>query len=332
MPPAEDKLSTVIIGCGDIAGGYDAVHDGATALSHAGAYRTDGRFHMAACVEPDTEKRNAFMKRWRIESGYDDLASCLENETSLDVASVCSPTRTHKDILAELLDSPVRLVFCEKPMTGDAASSAQIRDAYAVAGKKLCVNYLRRWDPEMTILRDEIADGEWGPIRSVTAFYAKGLIHTGGHMLDLLQFLLGPLAARHRLRETYDFSDDDPTVDAMLHAPDDVPVYLIGSDSNDYARFEAEIACALGVIRIEDSGFQVRRRRTDEHRLFPGRVHLACGTVTETGLDKALVQAAANIHAAIIEDAELMSDADSALVTERLCRDIFSLPLPGDSQ
>jgi predicted dehydrogenase len=332
MPPASEQLTAAIIGCGDIAGGYDAHTDGSSVLSHAGAYRADGRIQVVACVEPDPTRRQAFMKKWDIPSGFDTLDDCLQETGALDVASVCSPTHTHEAALTRLLDSSVRIVFCEKPMTGDPARSEHLHEAYNAAGKKICVNYLRRWDSEMATLRDELASDDWGAVRTVTAFYAKGLFHTGSHMLDLIQFLLGPLTPHQVLRRIEDFSAEDPTTDAILTGTGDFPVYLIGSDSNDYARFEAEIACERGVIRIEDSGFRVRRRYTEDHRLFPGRTHLQEGHVIDTTLDKALAGAVDNIHAAVTNGIALTGDAETAISVERLCQQISQLPLAGGAQ
>lgn len=271
------------------------------------------------------------MEKWNIPAGYEALDDCLRELDSIDVVSICSPTHAHEAALVRLLDSPARIIFCEKPMTGDPARTARLSAAYAAAGKKICVNYLRRWDSEMTRLRDELASGDWGELRKVTAFYTKGLFHTGSHILDLIQFLLGPLTPRQTLRRINDFSDTDPTIDAVLTGAGNVPVYLIGGDCNDYARFEVDLACARGVINIEDSGFRVRRRCTEDHRLFPGRTHLGEGQVTDTQLDQALAGAVANIHAAATGNTALASDANTAISVEMLCQQISQLPFTGDA-
>lgn len=327
MSPASTQLLTVIIGCGDIAGDYDSRSVGSSVLSHAGAYHADGRFRIVACVEPDAARRQAFMERWAIPSGYAELSDCLAEQTNLDVASICSPTNTHELVLENLLDSSAQIIFCEKPMTGNPTQSEKLCQAYKASNKQICVNYLRRWDREMTILRDELGAGNWGAVRKVTAFYTKGLFHTGSHVLDLVQFLLGPLTPRLALRQIEDYSDKDPTVDAMLTGPDDIPVNLLGGDARDYARLEVEISCEHGVICIEDSGFRLRRRHTEDHRLFPGRIHLGAGTVIDTELDKALVGAVDNIHGAAKNGTYLISNADTALSVERLCQKILQLPL-----
>ena len=324
------KLSTIIIGCGNIAGGYDQATLSETVLTHVSAYNNDGRFRLIACVEPNQERRVAFAKHWGITSSYASLNECLNDLQTIEVASICSPTDTHETILKELLQSPVRVVFCEKPMTGSAQVSKKLNDEYKRAGKKIAVNYIRRWDPDMQKIRRELSSGKWGAIRSVVAFYTKGLLHTGSHMLDLIQFLIGPLAPHMTLRQTNDFSDVDPTVDAILKGPVDTPVYLIGGLWGDYARFEAEITCELGIIAIEDSGFRIRKRTKENHPLFPETVHISNGSTTNTNLHIAFKHAVANIHAAAVGTGELVSTPCNAQSVEALCHGILQMQQPGE--
>ena len=54
----------LIIGCGAIAGGYDADRSPQDwPLSHAGAIARDDRFELMACVDPNDATRNAFASR-----------------------------------------------------------------------------------------------------------------------------------------------------------------------------------------------------------------------------------------------------------------------------
>ena len=59
-----DPLSVLIIGCGNIAGGYDKARDDKAIRSHAGAYRYDDRFRVVACIDPNEERRRQFMTHW----------------------------------------------------------------------------------------------------------------------------------------------------------------------------------------------------------------------------------------------------------------------------
>ncbi len=172
-------LKALIVGCGRIAGGFDEYGPDSAVLSHAGAYQRHSGFEIVACVEPDTECRDGFAKTWAVPAAFSNLDKCLEADTPFDVASVCVPTANHGAILERLLDTEVKAVFCEKPLTDDVAGSERLIKAYAEAGVLLAVNYLRRWDPSVVALRHEIESGEWGQVRTAMGYYTKGVLNNG---------------------------------------------------------------------------------------------------------------------------------------------------------
>ena len=62
-------LDVLIIGCGNIAGGFDATRRGTdTPFSHAGAYVAQGDFALRCCVDPDEVRRAAFQRPSRTPS------------------------------------------------------------------------------------------------------------------------------------------------------------------------------------------------------------------------------------------------------------------------
>ena len=55
-----NPLSVLIIGCGNIAGGYDEAGNDKAIRSHAGAYKNDDRFRVVACI-----LRTGRRREWR---------------------------------------------------------------------------------------------------------------------------------------------------------------------------------------------------------------------------------------------------------------------------
>jgi predicted dehydrogenase len=82
---------------------------------------------------------------------------------SVDGAIVATPTVTHAAVLDGLLPRGVP-VFCEKPLTADAASAA---DLAARGGARLFVMDKWRYHPGIEALRDLARSGELGPVRSL---------------------------------------------------------------------------------------------------------------------------------------------------------------------
>lgn len=320
-----EALSVLMIGCGAIAGGYDEAGEGPEVLTHAGAYARHPRFVVTACIERDEVRRRAFMAHWGIEAGFPDLASWRRSGHAADVASVCVPTAAHGQVLTELLDVPLHAVFAEKPLTGDPAASRRIVAAYETAGRPLVVNYTRRWDESMGRLRQAITDGERGAVQSVTGHYVKGILNCGSHMIDLLNFLVGPVTPVAVLRRGEDFGADDPTLDAQLVTPRGAPVYMVGGDDRSFFTFEIDLMMDRGRIVIEDLGTVLRERRIAFVPLYPATRGLDRGTWEETGFGNAMVRAVDNIFEHLHDGAALLSDGRSALAAEETCAALIDM-------
>jgi predicted dehydrogenase len=317
--------NVVIVGCGRIAGGTPPGTARLPYPGHADAYTRHPAFRLLACVEPDATRRQTFQDRWQIPHGFASLDACLSAGMELDVASVCAPTETHVPILQRLLDSPVHAVLCEKPLADRQDAAEAVAAAYAQAGKVLAVAYLRRWSPAMVALRDEFADGVWGAVRTVVGFYTKGIRHNGAHLVDLLRFMFGPVAASTVTGVRRDgLTPDDLNLDAVLTLGDDVRAHLVGTDHRDYALFEVHIVAERGAVTIERSGRTVRRRRLDP-AADPHFAILDRGVWDDDRLGDPLLHALDNLDDAINTGAPLMSDAANAVATESICDHLIKI-------
>jgi predicted dehydrogenase len=191
-------FKVLIIGCGNMAGGYDLLQpDDALPLGHAKAFAKHGGFVVSACVEPDAAKRAAFQQRWQVPAGFASVQEVAAAGGQFDVISICSPTHAHAADIQSALALKPKLIFCEKPVTLQLQESQRAVQACADQKVLLAVNYSRRWSPQVTQLKAELADGHWGAIRSVSAVYNKGLLNNGSHMTDSLLNLFGPLQITH---------------------------------------------------------------------------------------------------------------------------------------
>jgi predicted dehydrogenase len=313
-------LSVLIIGCGAIAGGYDAGKpQGSKPLSHAGAFRAHGGFGLAACVDPDDAQRNAFVERWDVQTSYADLADV---RSSFDIVSICSPTRFHAAHIDAALALRPRLIFAEKPITATLADSVAIVAACAAAAVPLAVNYTRRWAPDIVALRHDIAAGTYGAVRAANAVYNKGVLNNGSHMVDLLHFLLGSLELVAAGQPYWDFWPDDPTIPALLATAGGVSITIGTAHATDYAIFELTLITESGTITMTNGGSRwIIRRRIDSPQ-FAGYRELGEGSSHPGSYDLAMTAAVAELHAAVMADGPLSSTGESALVAQTLCEDI----------
>lgn len=314
-------LSVLIIGCGNIAGGFDRGRDPAEyPFTHAGAYRKHGGFQLAACVEPDAEKRDAFMRDWDVPLGFASVTAALSSGLVCDVVSVCSPTVCHADDVLHVLEKAApRLIFCEKPVTGSLAQTAITVARCEVAGVSLAINHNRRWDPAIAGLRDDIQSGRRGALRSVVGFYNKGILNNGSHMFDLLRLLLGELEILSVGLPVEDYSRDDPTLPVWMQTQAGVPVFLACGDARDYALFELQLVFSTGVIAIEDGGQAWRERTSGPSAEFSNYHSLTEGRVFRGADDECMLSAVDNIYRNVLAGDALSCTGRTALAAQELC-------------
>lgn len=312
----------LLIGCGNIAGGFDADRAGLPPLTHAGAFGEHPDFRVAACIDPDEARRNAFQARWDVPEAAASIGGLHAATGRFDVVGICSPTAFHAEHLDAALALRPRLVFCEKPVTPGAAETERWVRAAADAGVLLAINHTRRWAPDMVRLAAELRAGRHGAIRSASATYNKGVLNNGAHMIDLLHMLLGEVRVVHAGTAVHDFWPDDPTIPAMLETRDGVPVTLNVADARDYALFELSIVTEHAVIAMEEGGLSWRIRRAGQSGAFAGYRALDPGERVPGEYFEAMRGAVANIAAALRDGTPLASDGASALAAQRVCEAI----------
>lgn len=314
----------LIVGCGNIAGCFDSDgnRDSKFPLTHAGAYTRDGRFEIAACVEPDLARKDRFMSDWAIPRGFRSIEEAATTGERFDVVSICSPTNRHVDDLEIAMGLGPQLIFCEKPVTISASETTRLVSACSDRGILLAVNYTRRWDPEILQLKDKIEDKAFGPLRTVVGYYNKGLLNNGSHMLDLLQLLLGTLGVVKVGRHFDDFAGDDPTIPVWLETPSGVPVQLACGHAADFALAELQFVFASAILTMEQGGLIWRERPAIDSDMFRGYRVPGAGTTRPGGYSRAMLSAVDNIFNAIERGAALASTGESALTVQRLCEEI----------
>lgn len=316
-------LEVLVIGCGNIAGGFDAAASPQDLpLTHAGAFSSHPAFRLTACVEPDASRREAFMRRWDVPVGFSSMDEVFAAPVRPDVVSICSPTAAHADHIAAALRLQPRVIFCEKPVTPTAEQTRHWVLACEAAGVQLAVNHTRRWAPDVRRLRDELQGGAWGGLRSIAGLYNKGILNNGSHLVDLVQYLAGPLQMLAAGPAVHDFWPEDPTATALLRTVSGIPVTFATGHAADYAVFELQLVTAQGVLSMEDGGMRWRSRRFAESPRFRGYRALGPAEDLPGSYAQSMTAAIDNLHTAIADGAPLASTGHSALAAQVVCEQI----------
>ncbi len=317
-------LKTVIIGCGNIAGGYDAsASSGEWPLTHAGAFSAHGGFDLIACCDPESKKRKEFQHKWTVRQSASHPENLNFSEHTIDVVSICSPTSLHTQHLETALKWKPKLLFCEKPVTLSVEETDYWVQRYADAGILFIVNHNRRWAPDVLTLKEDLAQQKWGAVRSLTATYNKGILNNGSHMVDLIHFLLGTIQLIAAGDEVYDHWPNDPSIPALLKTDTGIPVTLNIANAQDYTLFELQLVTEKGVLRMESGGLSWSSQRVIDSPDFPGYRTLSTASRKEGRYREAMSCAVENIYNVLASGGAIPSTGATALQAQRICRQIL---------
>ena len=190
-----------IVGCGDV-----------TEVKSGPAFQKVAGSRLVAVMRRNPALAADYARRHGVPRWYDD-ASALIGDSEVDAVYIATPPETHAHY-ASLVAAAGKPAYVEKPMARHTPECDRMLAAFAQAGQKLLVAYYRRCLPRF-ILTKELIDGgalgratgvryNWtapshreagGSWRLDAAKAGGGLfLDLGSHLLDLLDFLLGPLA------------------------------------------------------------------------------------------------------------------------------------------
>lgn len=201
-------LRVAVVGCGDIA----AVHLDAI-MAAAGADGPAGGTELVGVCDVDEQRRAEAAARGGCP-GFDRLTTMLD-AVAPDVVHLCTPHDRHADLAAECLARDVS-VLSEKPLAHAVADGEMLVRAAADSRAVFGVCFQNRYNDTVRVLRDLLDSGALGPVVGARAsvdwfreeaYYTRRpwrgrwsnagggvLMNQAIHTVDLLQWLLGPVA------------------------------------------------------------------------------------------------------------------------------------------
>lgn len=195
-----DRVGTVLIGCGKVAG------------AHADALKALEESHFIGVYDRDFERAKEFAGMYQVEA-FENLQDMLR-APGVQAASICSPHLTHPGMVVECARAGVNALV-EKPMAVDLKGCDLAIESADKAGIKLGVISQRRFYEPVQRVKAAIDAGKIGrPIlATVTVMGWRDLGYyqmddwrgkwasAGGgvlltqttHQLDLFQWFMGPI-------------------------------------------------------------------------------------------------------------------------------------------
>lgn len=196
-----------IIGCGDVC----EVKSGPALYKAAGS-------ELTIVMRRDAARAEDFARRHGVRR-FTTSASAVISDPDVDAVYIATPPGQHRDYALEVARAR-KPCYVEKPMARSAAECRLMVEAFERSGTPLFVAYYRRALPRFLALRDVLRSGALGHLMTVTHVYqgraraaselsgppnagwrqdvpqsGGGLfVDLGSHVVDLLDFLLGPLS------------------------------------------------------------------------------------------------------------------------------------------
>lgn len=134
---------------------------GAIAGAHVAALKRQGeRVHLAAAVDVDQTRVDAFCSKHGIPRAWTDAAEMLSTERP-DLVHVCAPSGLHAELSVQALAAGA-WVLCEKPLCGSLADMDRIEATERKTGRFCSSVFQWRFGSGIRHLRTLIAAGEMG--------------------------------------------------------------------------------------------------------------------------------------------------------------------------
>lgn len=192
-----------IIGCGNV-----------TEVKSGPALQKATGSSLVAVMRRNGALAQDYAQRHGVPKWYDD-ADALIHDVDVDAVYIATPPSSHKDYTLAVAKAG-KPVYVEKPMALNYVECQVMTTACEQAGVPLYVAYYRRGLPRFLQVKSWIEDGAIGEVRSVDMrLYRPPSPKDGGpdkpwrldpsvagcgyfcdlgsHIIDLLQFLLGPI-------------------------------------------------------------------------------------------------------------------------------------------
>lgn len=257
-----------VIGLGQIGLGYDynvSVQNDQLILTHSSAYWHHPNFELVAGVDSCADARTRFTKKYGCPA-YPDLAA-LFNTHKIDVVSLAVPAECRPTLFEELLQFSLKGILTEKPVANNFSMSQRLFELAAKKNLCLMVNFIRRYDPGIEQLRQDIQVGKIGKILKGVVWFPKGVFCNAIHYLDLLFYLFDTRFTFERLLKPCKSFENDYQFDFKI-VSNQAEIYFMNSPSSQYYLSEMDILTDKGRVYYSEDGRNVSFREPKPDDVF----------------------------------------------------------------
>lgn len=210
---------------------------------HTPLIEADASYSLDAVVTGHPGRADAAARKYpraQIIATADQLFSAIDaGELELDLVVLGTPPAAHSELASAAIQRGLSVVV-DKPFVPSSAEGEALISQAAKAGILLTVFQNRRWDGDFLTVRQLLADGALGEVRSfesrfewwmpdgfgnwrdeVSISEGGGILHDlGAHLIDQAIELFGPVAESYgeTARHSHESAADEDSFVSLLHA------------------------------------------------------------------------------------------------------------------
>ena len=139
---------------------------GSISEMHLKSYKGNPHADLVAICDVNEERARQVADKYGATKVYTDYRQ-LVADAEIDAVSVCTWNNTHAPISIAALQAG-KHVLVEKPLCHTMEEAYEVEKAVRESGKLLQVGYVRRFDPNVKMIREFVDQGEFGEL-----YYAK---------------------------------------------------------------------------------------------------------------------------------------------------------------
>ena len=320
-----EKLTTVIIGFGKIASGYDKKMARYFEFqNHAEIIKNHPFFELSAIVDIDEKKLKKVEQKWKVPLVLNSIKK-LKNQT-FDVAVISTGPEDRYNIVKSL--SVKKAILFEKPVSNSVVESKKISN-FCKKNKILAqVNLFRRADKTKLFEQKQLKK-KIGNIQSVFVIYGGGIRNNGIHIIDFLRKILGEvktvqsftnLSSKSKVFNKHDFN-----LEFLLTFDCGLSVFFKSIDFNFYRDIYIDFWGENGRVEIFQEGLLYKLSKIRNHRAIEGyrELNLDDSRVRSSKLGRSYYDIYENMKDAIFNNQKLISDIENAIKSEKIIEAIF---------
>jgi predicted dehydrogenase len=145
-------------------------------IAHARIYHTHPQVSEVVVFGRTPAKLQAFAEKFGYATTTDPAS--IYDDPAIDLVDVCLPTPLHAEHVLRALAAG-KHVLCELPLAATMEDARRIVDAQAASDRQVFVDMFGRFDPATEVLHTAIAEGRYGPLKTLTMELRSALLWEG---------------------------------------------------------------------------------------------------------------------------------------------------------